>query len=115
MTRLPALILLFCAWGCLGPGFISAALAQQEDTQEIFPQSLLVLGPLPAAPDTEEAPFPRGQHLLVPEIQPGEDLPDSRELVSLVPGQELSWQEVSCGPDGKVDFPEKDHFWLSAN
>ncbi len=106
MFRVLSSIALCCVLLCLVP---AAALAQ-----DVFPSSVQFLGPLPVVPTPEDAVFPLGEHQAVPEIIPGKTLPDLSAGYSLVPGSELQWQELQCGPDGKMEFTEEGSYWVAA-
>ncbi len=79
-----------------------------------MPENILVLGPLPQLPSEEEALFPRGEYLPVLEIVPGRFLPLIEDRISLVPGREIQWQRVQCGPEGQIDWERSGAFWLAA-
>jgi dipeptidyl aminopeptidase/acylaminoacyl peptidase len=87
------------------------ALAEDEKAPRLAPPSLLVLGPLPMPPEPVAAPFPRGEHQAVLEIEPGKVLPNPGDPVSLVPGQELRWEMVSGDDQGQL---EAGIYWVTA-
>jgi len=105
MFRVLASIALGFVLICLAPGAILA--------QEAAPNSVLILGPLPAQPTAVDAVFPRGEHQDVAEIRPGKMLPDLTVGLSLIPETELHWREISCGSSGKVEFSEDGIYWLA--
>jgi len=82
--------------------------------QEFSPAAVQVLGPIPQPPTQEEAVFPRGTHKEVPEINPGKILPDPSQRISLVPGEELKWREISCSPSGDIGLSKPGRYWVAA-
>ena len=111
-------LVLSVALVCLSGLMVSPVLAEDEPQEqplaEVIPSQILILGPLPSPAATEEAVFPRGDHQEVPEIDPGKTLPNPDLNFSVVPGQDLQWQQVDCGTAGAVNFPDGDIHWLAA-
>ncbi len=100
--------------GLVNPSVQAGEDPQDDPLEEVISNQILVLGPLPTPAVTEVASFPRGEHQEVPEIDPGRVLPNPDLNFSLVPGQDLQWQQVDCGADGSVRFPDEDIHWLAA-
>ena len=93
--------------------------AGEKDQFRAVPARLLVLGPLPTAPEMVEAPFPRGTARPVLEITPGRFLPRAGEGLSLAPGRDGQWQTRhwearDCDAEGRPGAHAEGIHWLAA-
>ncbi len=88
-------------------------MAEDDSKQTSSPGELLILGPLPLPPEGEETAFPRGEHQVIQEIDPGKNMPDIEQSISVVPGQNLKWKAQQCDNEGGLKTSDKGVYWVS--
>ena len=101
------------------PGLAQEAVPTDEaaaasDAQDAVLARAWVIGPFPAGVPVPADVLPRGEQVLVPEIEPDRALPDPEQRLNLAAGDVLRWRETAAGDDGVFLPEDAGTYWLAA-